>query len=98
MPCLDKVALPVLRNVSLDVKEGQLTVICGAVGSGKSSLLAAIMGELVLVSGHAALSPKIKGDGFGYVAQEAWIQVSVLGQIFLIFLPCLGESPRRRIN
>ena len=33
----------VLRNINLAVKQGQLVGICGAVGSGKSSLLAAGM-------------------------------------------------------
>ena len=33
----------VLRNINLTVKQGQLVGICGAVGSGKSSLLAAGM-------------------------------------------------------
>ena len=37
---------PVLRNVSFSVHRGELLIIVGPVGSGKSSLLAAILGEI----------------------------------------------------
>lgn len=37
---------PALRNIDLMVKVGEKVAICGEVGSGKSSLLAAILGEL----------------------------------------------------
>jgi ABC-type multidrug transport system fused ATPase/permease subunit len=35
-----------LRGVRLDIKPGELIGVCGEVGSGKSSLLAALLGEL----------------------------------------------------
>jgi ABC-type transport system involved in cytochrome bd biosynthesis fused ATPase/permease subunit len=40
-----------LQNINLRVKDGQLVAIVGAVGSGKSSLLSAILGEMIKVSG-----------------------------------------------
>lgn len=45
-----------------------MTGVCGLVGSGKSSLISAILGEMEKVKG----SCKVKGR-FAYVAQEAWI-------------------------
>ena len=36
----------VLRNVSLTAKRGELVILCGPVGSGKSSALMALLGEL----------------------------------------------------
>ena len=36
----------VLKNINFRVREGELVAVVGAVGSGKSSLLAAILGEL----------------------------------------------------
>ena len=39
-----------LHNIQLDVPRGRLIGICGSVGSGKSSLLSAIMGDVSYVS------------------------------------------------
>lgn len=47
---LDRSALS-LKNISLKIPTGKLTVIVGPVGSGKSSLLAAMLGEMVTASG-----------------------------------------------
>ncbi len=41
MYCRDKAHITVLRNVNLQVQQGELVGICGSVGSGKSSLLSA---------------------------------------------------------
>jgi ATP-binding cassette subfamily C (CFTR/MRP) protein 5 len=35
-----------LHNIELEVPRGKLIGICGSVGSGKSSLLSAIMGDV----------------------------------------------------
>ncbi|KAK4734646.1 hypothetical protein R3W88_008907 [Solanum pinnatisectum] len=37
---------PTLRNINLEVRSGQKIAICGEVGSGKSTLMAAILGEV----------------------------------------------------
>ena len=42
-----KKSLTILRNVNLDVTPGQLVGITGGVGSGKSSLLLAILNEVI---------------------------------------------------
>lgn len=47
--------------------------VCGSVGSGKSSLLSAILGQMHLVKGRVSI------DGsFAYVSQQAWIMNSTL--------------------
>uniref|UniRef100_A0A6Q2XDW5 ATP-binding cassette sub-family C member 5 n=1 Tax=Esox lucius TaxID=8010 RepID=A0A6Q2XDW5_ESOLU len=48
--------------------QGKLVGICGSVGSGKSSLISAILGQMTLLEGTVA----VNGD-FAYVAQQAWI-------------------------
>lgn len=42
---------PTLRNINLEIKNGQKVAVCGPVGAGKSSLLHAVLGEILKVSG-----------------------------------------------
>jgi len=46
---------PVLTNVNMNVGEGELIYVLGDVGSGKSSLLKSIYGELGIESGEACV-------------------------------------------
>ncbi|KAI1884962.1 hypothetical protein AGOR_G00215300 [Albula goreensis] len=57
-----------LHRINLRVRRGALLGICGGVGSGKSSLLSALLGQMTLLEGAVAVS-----GGFAYVAQQAWI-------------------------
>lgn len=45
--------LIVIKNVSLDIKEGEFTYLIGRVGSGKSSLLKSIYAEIPVSEGEA---------------------------------------------
>ncbi|CAJ0609705.1 unnamed protein product [Cylicocyclus nassatus] len=58
-----------LKNINLSVRRGQLIAVVGKVGTGKSSLLQAILGEMNKVSGFVNVSGAI-----AYVPQKAWIQ------------------------
>ena len=60
---------PVLKNVNLNIPQGKLVAVIGQVGSGKSSLLSAIIGEMEKQSGEVEVDGRI-----GYVAQQSWIQ------------------------
>ncbi|XP_063563214.1 ATP-binding cassette sub-family C member 10 isoform X6 [Gorilla gorilla gorilla] len=60
----------------LEVKKGMLVGIVGKVGCGKSSLLAAIAGELHRLRGHVAVRGLSKG--FGLATQEPWIQFATI--------------------
>ncbi|CAB3223734.1 unnamed protein product [Arctia plantaginis] len=62
-------AEPVLKDLNVRIPRGALVAVVGAVGSGKSSLLAALLGEMDKLSGRV----NIKGN-ISYVAQQAWIQ------------------------
>ena len=42
----DKEADPFLRNINLTVNDGELVAVVGTVGSGKSSLLSGLLGEV----------------------------------------------------
>ncbi|RHZ07336.1 hypothetical protein DYB26_014230, partial [Aphanomyces astaci] len=58
-----------LSNINLHIEPNTLTIVVGSVGSGKSSLISAILGEIHQVSG----SHNVQAH-FSYVNQEAWIQ------------------------
>ncbi|XP_039710107.1 ATP-binding cassette sub-family C member 10 isoform X1 [Pteropus medius] len=60
----------------LEVKKGVLVGIVGKVGCGKSSLLAAIAGELHRLRGRVAVWGLSKG--FGLATQEPWIQFATI--------------------
>uniref|UniRef100_A0A4X2K8W1 ATP-binding cassette sub-family C member 6 n=1 Tax=Vombatus ursinus TaxID=29139 RepID=A0A4X2K8W1_VOMUR len=60
---------PCLQRINLAVPRGSLFAVIGSVGSGKSSLLSALLGELSKLEGYV----NIKGS-VAYVPQEAWIQ------------------------
>ena len=67
----DKEIPPVLKNIKLKVRKGELVAIVGQVGSGKSSLLSALIGELE----KAGMNTEVNVLGsVAYVPQIAWMQ------------------------
>ncbi|KAL6554115.1 hypothetical protein OROMI_019788 [Orobanche minor] len=62
-------ATTALKDINFKVSHGMKVGICGRVGSGKSSLLSCILGEMPRISG------KVKLCGTkAYVSQSPWIQ------------------------
>jgi ATP-binding cassette subfamily C (CFTR/MRP) protein 10 len=66
-------APPALADVSLDIPARALVAVTGPVGSGKSALLLALLGELRLARGEAATLPGAGGSKVAYVAQDPFI-------------------------
>ncbi|RZC91183.1 hypothetical protein C5167_027243 [Papaver somniferum] len=60
---------PTLSSINLMVKPGEKVAICGEVGAGKSTMLAAILGEVFNIKGTVQSYGKT-----AYVSQTAWIQ------------------------
>lgn len=60
--------IPVLENIDLSARKGELSCIVGRVGAGKSSLLQAILGELWKNQGEVIVRGRI-----AYVAQAPWV-------------------------
>ncbi|EJW88194.1 multi drug resistance-associated protein [Wuchereria bancrofti] len=58
-----------LNNINLKIKKGELVAIVGKVGSGKSSLLSAILGEMDKLDGSVDVVGSI-----AYAPQQPWIQ------------------------
>ncbi|KAG2406582.1 ABC transporter C family member 4 [Vigna angularis] len=71
-----------LKNINLKIKKGELTAIVGTVGSGKSSLLASILGEMHKISGKVRVFGSV-----AYVAQTCWIQNGTIEENILFGLP-----------
>lgn len=59
---------PVLRNISLYLEKGQMLAVAGSTGSGKSSLLMMILGELVPSEGKIRHSGRVS-----FSSQTSWI-------------------------
>ncbi|UJR17989.1 hypothetical protein I4U23_004890 [Adineta vaga] len=68
----------VLKNINLQIHQGSLVALVGMVGSGKSSLLGALLGEMIKVNGRVGVSGKI-----AYVPQTAWIMNTTLRENIL---------------
>lgn len=62
-----------LKNINLAVKKGELVAIVGQVGSGKSSLISALLGDMEKLNGQVNVDGTI-----AYVPQMAWIQNATL--------------------
>ncbi|XP_034678524.1 ABC transporter C family member 3-like [Vitis riparia] len=60
---------PTLKDINLRVYRGMRVAVCGTVGSGKSSLLSCMLGEVPKISGILQLC-----GTKAYVAQSPWIQ------------------------
>ncbi|KAL3506675.1 hypothetical protein ACH5RR_032057 [Cinchona calisaya] len=69
---------PSLEDIFLLVKPGEKVASCGDVGSRKSTLLAAIIGEVPHIDGNVEVQGKI-----AYVSQSAWIQTGTIQQNIL---------------
>ncbi|KAJ2084410.1 Transporter of the ATP-binding cassette (ABC) [Coemansia sp. RSA 988] len=78
-----------LRNLTVNFPVGKLSIIAGPTGSGKTSMLMALLGEMLLVDGqvmvpgavfdtHAVLGEEAQDpfalhESVAYVAQQAWL-------------------------
>ncbi|KAK7899190.1 hypothetical protein WMY93_020043 [Mugilogobius chulae] len=59
---------PTLKSISFTLPKGKLLGVCGNVGSGKTSLISAILEQMYLQEGSV-----VANGTFAYVAQQAWI-------------------------
>uniref|UniRef100_A0A671TEH9 ATP-binding cassette sub-family C member 5 n=1 Tax=Sparus aurata TaxID=8175 RepID=A0A671TEH9_SPAAU len=67
-----------LHCINLSVQQGKLVGVCGSVGSGKTSLISAILGQMTLLQGSVAVRGRL-----AYVAQQAWILNATLRENIL---------------
>ncbi|KAJ0103692.1 hypothetical protein Patl1_03990 [Pistacia atlantica] len=67
-----------LKDINLKVFHGMKVAVCGTVGSGKSSLLSCVLGEIPKISGILRLC-----GTKAYVAQSPWIQSGTIQENIL---------------
>lgn len=95
----DDHAQRVLEDVNLKVAPGQSLALVGAVGSGKSSLLMALLGEVPLVTGSICFTPTQPGrPRMAYVPQEAYIINSTLVENLTFGEDVSKEELRRALH
>ncbi|KAJ2083727.1 hypothetical protein H4R24_000590 [Coemansia sp. RSA 988] len=69
---------PTLSDINMKCKRDELVAVIGQVGSGKSSLLSAILGDMVKFSGNVTMRGNI-----AYVPQQPWILNATLRENIL---------------
>ncbi|GME81723.1 unnamed protein product [Ambrosiozyma monospora] len=65
-----------LHNINLEIKQGEFVVITGSIGSGKSSLLAAISGTMTKLEGDASVKGSLLSCGYPWV-QNASVRENI---------------------
>ncbi|XP_057956916.1 ABC transporter C family member 4-like [Malania oleifera] len=83
----------VLKGLNLEIEKGELAAIVGTVGSGKSSLLASILGEMYKISGKVTVCGTT-----AYVAQTSWIQNGTIQENILFGSPMNRERYKEVIR
>ncbi|KAB8215049.1 P-loop containing nucleoside triphosphate hydrolase protein [Aspergillus novoparasiticus] len=76
-----------LRDINLDFPAGKLSVIYGKTGSGKSLLLAAIIGEVDLLTGHVEAPSIADGQPVAFVSQTPWLLNATIKENILFGSP-----------
>ena len=83
-----------LRGVNIQFPVGKLTAVIGPTGSGKTSLLLALLGEMKKISGEYSiserhLSPHATGEksDVAYVSQSAWLMSATIKENVLFGEP-----------
>ncbi|CAE6455011.1 unnamed protein product [Rhizoctonia solani] len=70
--------VPTLEYINLTVRKGELIGVLGSVGSGKTSLLSAVVGEMIHVDGSVNVNGRI-----AYAPQNAWIMNATIRENIL---------------
>ncbi|KAG7924648.1 hypothetical protein KL925_005079 [Ogataea polymorpha] len=69
-----------LKNVNLSIRHGELIVVTGSIGSGKSSLLAAISGQMPHIDGIVSISGSVTLCGTPWMQNASVKENIIFGQ------------------
>ncbi|MQM17648.1 hypothetical protein Taro_050624 [Colocasia esculenta] len=84
---------PNLQDIQLTVKRGMKVAVCGMVGSGKSSLLSCLLGEIPKLAGRV----RVAGSK-AYVPQNPWILSGNIRQNILFGKPYDSEKYEKTVQ
>ncbi|KNE62477.1 hypothetical protein AMAG_07693 [Allomyces macrogynus ATCC 38327] len=79
-----------LKDVTLSIPRGKLTVILGPTGAGKTMLLHALLGELALDSGRVCMPH----TPIAYVPQQPWLLNATVQENILFGTPATDQRDR----
>ena len=77
---------PVLKHIDMAAKPGELCIVLGAVGAGKTSLINGILGELSLAAGRTLLRGSV-----ALCEQQPWIQAGSVRENVIFGSPFEAE-------
>ncbi|RSM08247.1 hypothetical protein CDV31_008255 [Fusarium ambrosium] len=80
----------ILHGVSFQIPRGGLTVITGKTGSGKSTLIKALLGEAPVISGEASLRSN-GPETISYASQAPWLRNSTIRDNILFGAPFVSK-------
>ncbi|XP_952687.1 ABC-transporter protein family, putative [Theileria annulata] len=63
-----------LKNVNFQLKRGEIAIITGTQGCGKSNFIKSVLGEMTLVSGSMAVVPLHTSMPIFYASEYIWLQ------------------------
>ena len=86
-----------LKNISLEIKPNELVAIIGEVGSGKSSLLQAIINNLILINPKQCDGIHINGK-IGFSAQLPWLSNDTIRNNIIFSKPFNEEKYKKVID
>ncbi|XP_066983087.1 ATP-binding cassette sub-family C member 3-like [Macrobrachium rosenbergii] len=82
-----------LKNIDMTVSYKSLVAVVGSVGSGKSSLFSALLGEMQKEAGRVIINGRV-----AYVSQQAWLQNATLKDNIIWGEPLDEEKYRKVIE
>jgi len=77
-----------LSDVNIRIPASKLTIIYGSTGGGKSLMMAAMLGEALLLDGNIEAPCPAEGSPVAYVSQTPWLQGTTIRENILF-----GRSP-----
>lgn len=86
----------VVKDVTMEIREGDYLCIVGENGSGKSTMMKGILGLLKPTGGTITLSDDLKRSGIGYLPQQTPAQKDFPATVQEVVISgCLGKRGRR---